>query len=105
MPKVMGALSSGNIKAILPDLLELLDDKTVEKIRGSLNEFMQRKCGTEYRYALAFSPNADYTGIEMMVWQAPQDNSTPAACVLSVPLNEITAGDLHAIVKPLFEQA
>lgn len=103
MPKVMGALSSGNIKAILPDLLELLDDKTVEKIRGSLNEFMRRKSVDGYTFSVVFEPDEAITGIHMRIWQKHPDYG--AALKLDVPLNEITAADLHAIVKPLFEQA
>lgn len=103
MPKLMAALSSGNFKAIVPDLLTMLDDKQLDGIRGALVEFAQKKCAEGITFSVVFEPNESLSDIHMRIWKF--EKGKDAQCVIDIPFCEVRAEDLKALITPLLQQA
>ena len=103
MPKLMAALSSGNFKGILPDVMAMIEDKQLDSFRASLLEFAQRKCADGVTFSVVFEPNTEVTDIHMRIWQRSEEYGN--VLKLDVPFSEVKAADLKSLITPLLQQA
>ncbi len=103
MPKLMAALSSGNFKGILPDVLAMVEDKQLDSFRAAVLEFAQRKCADGSTFSIVFEPNKEVTDIHLRIWKIAPGQEPQ--CMLDVPFSEVKADDLKALITPLLQQA